>query len=370
MSLTLLDDLVRPEGRRGIRLEGFSFQVPGGVAGRWTLRIRIMIRGLRILLATLILLFWLGQYGFSLFPAPLPPKEEEENALWVGLEWVETPLSEGEYRQFATQLQARRVRYLFVYATWFMKNGVPRYWIGESLSHFAFELKRFYPEVRVLAWVGIPTTTLGRGEVNLDDPTVRDQIVAWCVKLTGLKGIDGLHVDAEPVPDGSTGFLLLLDGLRQAIGPNALLSVAGEDVIPQPWGLRLPYLAQVKWGVRFYREVARRVDQIALMSYDSGLPLAGLYGLWTAWQTRQVLKAVHGTQAAVWIGLPAYSERTWTHLPWAEHLESGLWGVRWGLGSLSPEERNAFRGIALYAEWAMGGKEWETFENLWLNAGK
>lgn len=160
---------------------------------------------------------------------------------------------------------------------------MPRYWIAENLSYFARELKRFYPEVQVLAWVGIPTPTLGRGEVNLDDPAVRNQIVAWCVQLTAPDGIDGLHLNAEPVPDGSTSFLLLLDDLRQAIGPRARLSVAGEDVLPQPWGLRLPYLAQVKWGMGFYHEVAQRVDQIALMSYDSGLPLAGVYGLWTAW---------------------------------------------------------------------------------------
>jgi hypothetical protein len=322
-----------------------------------------------ILSAILIFLFWLGQYGFSILSAPPPPKEGE-NALWVGLEWVETPLSENKYRQLATQLRAHRIRYLFVYATWFTKNGMPRYWIAENLSHFARKIKRFYPEVRVLAWVGIPTTTLGRGEVNLDDPTVRNQMVTWCAQLAALNGIDGLHVDAEPVPDGSTGFLLLLDDLRQAIGPHALLSVAGEDVLPQPWGLRLPYLAQVKWGLRFYHEIARRVDQIALMSYDSGLPLAGVYGLWTAWQTRQVLRAVQDTEAVVWIGLPAYSEWTWTHLPWAERLESGLWGLRWGLGSLPLEDRSAFRGVALYAEWAMGRREWETFEKLWVNAGK
>jgi hypothetical protein len=175
-----------------------------------------------IFFAILVLLFWLGQYGFSVFSAPLPPKEVE-NALWVGLEWVETPLPENKYRQFATQLQARRIRYLFVYATWFTKDGEPRYWIAENLSHFARELKRFYPEVRVLAWVGIPTTTLGRGEVNLDAPAVRDRIISWCARLTALEGIDGLHLDAEPVPDGSTGFLLLLDGLRQAVGPHALV---------------------------------------------------------------------------------------------------------------------------------------------------
>lgn len=83
-----------------------------------------------------------------------------------------------------------------------------------------------------------------------------------------------------------------------------------------------------------------------------------------------MLKVVQGTQAAVWIGLPAYSERTWTHLPWAERLESGLWGVRWGLKSLSPDKQNAFRGVALYAEWAMSRREWEMFEKLWLNAGE
>lgn len=66
-----------------------------------------------ILSAILILLFWLGQYGFSILPTLLPP-EKGENALWVGLEWVETPLSENEYRQFATQLRAYLIRYLFI----------------------------------------------------------------------------------------------------------------------------------------------------------------------------------------------------------------------------------------------------------------
>jgi len=319
-----------------------------------------------ILLAVLILL---GQYGFHLVPAP-PPLDRGENALWIGVEWVQTMLAENEYQKLAIRLQANRIRYLFVYTTWFTKNGEPRYWIEENVAHFASQVKRFNPEARVLAWVGIPTTTLGRGEVNLDDPVVRDRIAGWCARLITLGGIDGVHLNAEPVPDGSVGFLLLLDAVRRAIRPRAILSIAGEDLLPQPFGLRPPYISQVKWGLKFYYEVARRVDQIVLMSYDSGLPLASLYGIWTAWQACQVLRAVQGTQTGVWIGIPAHPEWSWTHVPWAERVESGLWGLRWGVGGLPPETRSAFRGVALYAEWTMDGAKWKAFEKLWLNAGE
>ncbi len=54
-------------------------------------------------------------------------------------------------------------------------------------------------------------------------------------------------LNVETVHDGDPNFLVLLEEVRQAIGPERVLSVAGSYWLPQAV-LALPFVEGFKWG--------------------------------------------------------------------------------------------------------------------------
>lgn len=297
-----------------------------------------------------------------LLSSPPGPYNRGENGLWLGIEWTQQPSSAAEVEALAALLQKHQVRYLYVYTTYFTQEGQPRHKITAEAAAFVRQIKRAYPESVVLAWVGIPLPA-----IDLESPLDRAQVVELCGQLVRESGFDGLHLDAEPVQDGSAGFLRLLEEVRVDGGPETTLSIAGEPWRPQTHWIRLPYLdSGNKWSGAYYREVAKRVDQIAVMTYGSGLPMEGLYEIWLWAQVAQVAQSVRGIEVDLVFGVPSYKEPSPAHDPRAEHLESGLNGVRRGISWLPASLRENVHGVAPYAAWEMGEQEWAIFRQQWL----
>ena len=79
------------------------------------------------------------------------------------------------------------------------------------------------PGVKVLPWVG----GVRGAHCPVESAAWRARFVAACADLlSSHPGLAGVHLNIEPMPDGNAAFLLLLDELKQAIGPEKLLSVA------------------------------------------------------------------------------------------------------------------------------------------------
>lgn len=298
---------------------------------------------------------------------PLPGSYNRgENGLWLGLEWFQGSPPPIQWMALQARLSSAQIRYLFVYTTWITADGTPSRPIPEDAHHRVQQLRSLAPQSRWLAWIGIPTTTLGRGAVDLANPEIRTRIAEFCGQLVKEIGFDGVHLDVEPVPDGSQDFLRLLEEVGAVIGSEALLSIAGEDFFPHLLGQRWPYLHQIKWSTNYYEAVAQQVDQIAVMMYDSMMPLGIIYEIWLSWQVTEITRAVQNTDVFLLFGIATYEEITWTHMPWAENIETGLRGVRRGIGGLPEELRKRVQGVGLYAEWTIDEVEWKKYEQLWL----
>jgi hypothetical protein len=110
----------------------------------------------------------------------------------------------------------------------------------------------------------------------------------------------------------------------------------------------------------YLRAVADRVDQVAIMTYDSAAPTQALAGRHFAWHTERVLKLI-GDRVTVFIGVPTYRPLT----DWAEDLPTALRGVRQGIGALRRPPRRPY-GVALYAEWTTDHHDWVTYWEEWL----
>src|SRR5262249_13086596 len=131
-------------------------------------------------------------------------------------------------------------------------------------------------------------------------------------------------------------------------GANALVNTALPDA--------------VLWAPSDYREAAARVDQVAVMSYNTALPLDWLYGSFMALETRRIAAAVDG-KATIMMGVPTYEDRGWTFHPGAENIESALRGIRVALAAAHPPP--ASLGIAIYAHWTTDEAEGVTYRRLW-----
>ena len=223
---------------------------------------------------------------------------------------------------------------------------------GRVASHDAAQVERFLdalgPPFRVLPWVGGARD----GTARIEDRAWRAAFVASARELLERHPrLAGVHVNIEPCPDGDPSFLALLDELRGALPAGKLLSVAAYPP-PTVWH-RFP---DVHWGERYFGEVTRRSDQVAVMAYDTALVQQKVYRwLVSAW-TREVLTWSRG--ADVLIGVPTYEDAgSGWHDPEVESLRNALLGVHAALGGRDalPER---YQGLAIYCEWETDDEEW------------
>ena len=281
------------------------------------------------------------------------------NAAWLGVEWVNQPHQADEILTLTMDLAERQITTIYVYTSYYKPEGVfdPTYAYAED---FVATLKSFAPDLIVQAWVGLPLDTM-----NLNSRAVRRDVVDFCATLVQDTGFDGLHVDPEPVEDGDASVLALLDDLREALDPEAVLSIAGRRIWPIFPSIRWPFVGQWSWRTSYYQKVARRVDEVAVMVYDSALPTSGLYRQWTKFQVIALSRALVYSDVRLFIGIPTSEETSSTHKPGAENMRSGLRGTVDGLNDWATWA-DVVTGVAIYPYWETDAREWQVYQSLWL----
>jgi hypothetical protein len=287
-----------------------------------------------------------------------------QNGAWLGVEWVSQPVDRDRVAELAVRAEAMRLRVLFPYVTYVKSDSTfnPTYdYAGAFVSAF----HRNNDETKLLAWIGVPLVNdrvLGiDGWVDLSDPDARRSIAelaAWMVREVGF---DGVHLNVETIKDGNPAYLQLLDEVRAALGPGPILSVAASYWIPGV-ASELPVVNGYRWRGAYYRAVAARVDQMAVMTYDSGMVHPALYRLWLREQVKAITRAITDTDIELLIGLSVSHERSLTHHPYAENLQSGLAGL---CASVARSARPV-NGAAIYAAWEMDEIDWQHWAD-WLS---
>jgi hypothetical protein len=302
------------------------------------------------------------------------PSEDQRsrgvNALWAAHTWVSDAHTDAEYRELAALLHEHEISDVFFHAGPLDENGqVPERLVTHA-PQLIDAMRRYAPGVRAQAYLGQIEARDG-GPLDLDDPAVRANIVETSERFLEL-GFGGIHYDIEPIYPWDDNFLDLLDRTRERTRPRgAVLSVALEEMeitrlqrVPS-WVFGPLFDGYHDPPAAFLRDVAGRVDQIAIMTYDSSLPLESLFGAHMAWQTEHIVKAI-GDRVTVFMGVPTYDTGTrgrfFSH---AEHIRSGVRGVRKGLDRVE-EEKTQDVGIAIFAEWTTTPDEWEAYAESWL----
>ncbi|WND35345.1 glycoside hydrolase family 18 protein [Streptomyces sp. BB1-1-1] len=289
------------------------------------------------------------------------------DAMWLGHAWVDGRKDDADLAAFARRIENTGIRDLYVHTGPLEHDGTlpeSRYpkarWLIDAVH-------RELPGVRVQAFLGDVLVTEGPDGMHLDRADTRAAVVDSARQVLDA-GYDGVHLDLEPLRSGDRNYLSLLDDLRAVTrAQDARLSVAAHQIDPLPalhsvFGV---FTENPKWwSQEFFGQVARRVDQIAVMTYDTAQPLEGTYGGYVAQQTSLALEVTPPTTHLL-IGLPFYYESNFDHWGHAETVEAAVRGARLGL-SRTDADRELF-GVAPYIDFAATETNWDEYREGWVN---
>ncbi|MGW2875495.1 hypothetical protein ACWDBP_04185 [Streptomyces sp. NPDC001233] len=289
-----------------------------------------------------------------------------QDALWLGHAWVDGRKTDQDVQALAHRLKDTGIRDLYVHSGPLEHDGTLPGSAYPKARRLISALHRAAPGVRVQAWLGDKLATESPDGLHLDRPATRAAILGSTRHVLAA-GFDGVHFDLEPLHSGDRDYLALLDDLRALThARHAVLSVAAHQIDPLPafhsfWGATTGHPKW--WSQAFFGQVARRVDQIAVMSYDTMQPLRSLYGGYVAQQTSLALEVTPDTTDLL-MGLPFYHENRFGHWAHAETVPAAVRGVRLGL-SRTDADRVRF-GVALYVDFAATEADWRAYRENWV----
>lgn len=288
------------------------------------------------------------------------------DAMWLGHAWVDGRKKDADLKALARELKTTGIRDLYVHTGPMEHDGTlpkSRYprarWLVDGVH-------RQMPGIRVQAFLGDVLATESPDGMRLEKAETRAAVVDSARQVLDV-GYDGVHLDLEPLHSGDRNYLSLLDDIRAVTrARDAQLSVAAHQIDPLPgfhsfWGTVAGHPKW--WSQKFFGQVARRVDQIAVMSYDTMQPLESLYGGYVAQQTSLALEVTPPTTHLL-MGLPFYHENRFGHWNHAETVAAAVRGVRLGL-SRTDADRERF-GVAAYIDFAATEEDWTSYRDGWV----
>ncbi|CAN3979764.1 hypothetical protein [Kitasatospora purpeofusca] len=297
-------------------------------------------------------------------PSP-EARSRGRDALWLGHAWVDGRKSDADVAALAERLAGTGVRDLYVHTGPLEHDGSLPPAVHPRARWFTEAAHRALPGVRVQSWLGDEVKP-EKDALDLEDAATRDRVAASARQVLDL-GFDGVHFDMEPIRPGSAGWLALLDQVRPVTaGRGAKLSVAAPQIDPLPHQhtIAIALTDHGKWWDQaYFTATARRVDQIAVMTYDSSMPTEGFYGAYNAYQTELALEATPA-ETDLLMGLPFYWEDKWGHRGRAETVPAGIRGIRLGLGRQDPHRPNF--GVGLYVDFAATEQNWADYRRDWV----
>ncbi|GAA4933416.1 glycoside hydrolase family 18 protein [Streptomonospora halophila] len=287
------------------------------------------------------------------------------NALWMGHAWVDGRYGHTELSRLKPRIEKGGISDVYVHVGPLETDGRLDPAKHPELEGFLRMFREELPDVRVSAWVG---QRVEEGGLALGDEAVRKRVVEASAGMVGA-GFDGVHYNFEPVPNNDPGLLELLESTRDRLPEDALLSSAVPTVEPLgglafTLGLLAP--ADPFWSSGYLGRVAEHLDQVAVMSYDTGMPTEGLYGGFVVRQTQVALDAVP-EDVRLLMGVPAYPDDHAARNPEAETTAAAVRGIRLGLSD-GGERRERF-GTALYADFSATGGQWRAYLDGWARPG-
>lgn len=284
------------------------------------------------------------------------------NAAWISVDWSSKPVNEQAVRTLVGSTQNRQIRYLYPYISYVRADGTfsPSH---EYAAQFVSAFRQHNHDIQLFAWIGVPLKNerpIGiKGTVDLGNLATRKKIVDFITSAIETAQFDGVHLDVETVQNHDANFLLLLDEVKNSIGASRKLSIATSHWVPDAVNV-LPFINDFRWTGDYYAQVAQRVDQMAVMTYDSRALFPAIYRFWMREQVRGIRASLSGSPTELLIGISVSQEETPSHHPRAENLKDGLAGMCAGIS----DQGKDIAGVAIYADWDFSAQDSQVW-NEW-----
>ncbi|GGW32107.1 hypothetical protein GCM10010503_04810 [Streptomyces lucensis JCM 4490] len=342
-----------------------SAPAPRGAPRRRRRRLlRYTLVALALLLLPLLTAETALRLNYTGDPAP-GTRTRHRDALWLGHAWVDGRKTDRDVEALAGRLRGTGIRDLYVHSGPLEHDGTLPASAYRKARWLIAAVHRELPGVRVQAWLGDKLASESPDGLRLDRAATRTAVLASTRRILDA-GFQGAHFDLEPLHSGDQDYLALLDDLRTLThAHHAVLSVAAHQIDPLPgfhsfWGTTTGHPKW--WSQAYFGQVARRVDQIAVMSYDTMQPLQSLYGGYVAQQTSLALEVTPDSTDLL-MGLPFYHENRFGHWEHAETVPAAVRGVRLGLSRTDAGRENF--GVAAYVDFAATEEDWTAYRKDW-----
>ena len=321
--------------------------------GKSTLRIVVV---LAIILGVPVLCYWIWQPGGS---EPLP--EYRNNAIWLGHGWlgddswfIRNNRNKNDFRSIEKisalfkKLADNKISTVYPHLCPAQMNGKIALYDSGQVERFLNIAVQY--NIKVIPWIG----GVYEGSARPADEKWRKNFVASVDELLKKHPrLAGVQVNIEPMPSSEVGFLMLLDELRP-VTQGKILSVAAYPP-PTKWH----QFPNVHWHLFYIKRLTNHCDQLAVMMYDTAIPLENFYiKLMTDW-TNQLAVTVRKTGCELLLGIPAYEDAgVGYHHPSVENINSALQGIS------ASDRKNEVNGIAIYCEWEMDENKWQIWRKF------
>lgn len=322
------------------------------------------VRRCLIALAVLAAILIIEEIDFQLRTPNV--RSQGPNALWIRHHWVGNRHTEANYGALAGKLKRLGVTDAFFHVGPLRADGTVDPTRIRYARRMIAHMRKLAPNVRIQAYLG-QVTTDGEGPLDLSKPSIRHSVINTAMQFLDM-GFDGIHYDIEPIHSGNEGFITLLqDTHRLTDSREAVLSAAVPNAEPFPGTERVVRLIARNtgyWSKSYFRRVSRELDQVAVMTYDSAIPLPGLYGRSIAGIVKW---SKHNGAKTLFIGIPTYDNVSASHWPWIENEQNAIRGLRRGIEALDIKERQEV-GASIFAEWTTQPNEIRNYQKEWLQA--
>ena len=321
--------------------------------GKSALRIVVV---LAIILGIPALCYWIWQPGSS-----EPLSEYRNNAIWLGHGWlgndswfIRNNCNKNDFRSVEKisalfkKLADNKISTVYPHLCPAQMNGKIALYDSEQVERFLDIAVQY--NIKVIPWIGGVYEESAR---PADEKWRKNFVASVDELLKKHPRLAGVQVNIEPMPSSEVGFLMLLDELRP-VSQGKILSVAAYPP-PTKWH----QFPDVHWHLFYIKRLTNHCDQLAVMMYDTAIPLEKFYiKLMTDW-TDQLAPAVRRTGCELLLGIPAYEDAgVGYHHPSVENINSALQGIS------ASDRKNEVNGIAIYCKWEMDENKWQIWRKF------
>jgi hypothetical protein len=310
----------------------------------------------------------------------------QENAIWSESKYLrghkpstKEPLTEKHLLDYAQTLKNNNIKYAYLFAGPYQKDGhLPEYPFSELAINNVKKLKRYYPEIVILPWVG----GIQNKTVFLDDSLWVKNALSDSQKLMRTLNVSGLHVDLEFIMKGDP-YLERIVSDRKAgdrevyaanvnkfhkklrlLNPDAFISSVVVSTAPdtKPW--------KRKTTLNELKELVKHVDQLSFLYYDTFISDQNVFEQNCHHQIMDIQTLRNSSQGreiqylmAIGTFVNERPLRKYRDLN-IENIPNSICTIKRSSLKVSKESQ-LVDGLAIYCEWETHETEWEDISKYW-----